>query len=395
MLKRAIQSRQISVDTQTSIKPENMPIDIKVILIGTNYMYNLLYNNDDDFSKYFKIFVDFDNEMDKNENNEDGIARFIAYQCEKNKLKHFTYDAVGEVIKFSTRLCGDKYKLSTQFNKIMEIIVEGDACAQIRNAEYVDKYDVQNAILERKKRLNRIENKMDESLENGFTLIETKGSRVGVINGLSVLSTGEYSFGRPSRITVTTSPGNKGIVNIEREVNMSGPIHNKGVLILGGYLAETFAQDFPLSLNANICFEQNYGGVDGDSATGAELYALLSSLSKIPLKQSIAATGSMNQKGEIQVVGGISEKIEGFYSTCKKQGLNGNQGVIIPKNNSRNLVLSDEVTEAIETGKFTIYTVERVEEAMEILMDVKFDEVKRLVIERLRGFNELQSPPKK
>ena len=188
---------------------------------------------------------------------------------------------------------------------------------------------------------------------------------------------------------------NKGIVNIEREVSMSGPIHNKGVLILGGYLGENFAQEFPISLNANICFEQNYGGVDGDSATGAELYALLSSLSKIPLKQSIAVTGSMNQKGEIQVVGGITEKIEGFYSACKQQGLNDNQGVIIPKNNSRNLVLSDEVTNAIKEGKFTIYTVERVEEAIEILMDVKFDEVKRLVIERLREFYEIQSQSKK
>lgn len=395
MLKRAIQSRQIGVDTQTSIKPENMPIDIKVVLIGNNYMYNLLYNYDSDFSKYFKIFVDFDNEMDKTDHNEDGIARFIAYQCGKNNLKHFTYDAVKEVIKFSTRICGDRYKLSTKFNKIMEIIFEGDVCAQIRDSEYVDKCDVQKAILERKKRLNRIENKMEESLENGFTLIETSGNRIGVMNGLSVLSTGEYSFGRPSRITVTTSPGNKGIVNIEREVNMSGPIHNKGVLILGGYLAENFAQEFPLSLNANICFEQNYGGIEGDSATGAELYALLSSLSKIPLKQNIAATGSMNQKGEIQVVGGISEKIEGFYSACKKQGLNGNQGVIIPKNNSRNLVLSEEVTNAINEGKFTIYTVERVEEAIEILTDVKFDEIKSRVIERLREFNELQSSSKK
>ena len=395
MLKRAIQSRQIGVDTQTSIKPENMPIDIKVVLIGNNYMYNLLYNYDSDFSKYFKIFVDFDNEMDKTDHNEDGIARFIAYQCGKNNLKHFTYDAVKEVIKFSTRICGDRYKLSTKFNKIMEIIFEGDVCAQIRDSEYVDKCDVQKAILERKKRLNRIENKMDESLENGFTLIETSGNRIGVMNGLSVLSTGEYSFGRPSRITVTTSPGNKGIVNIEREVNMSGPIHNKGVLILGGYLAENFAQEFPLSLNANICFEQNYGGIEGDSATGAELYALLSSLSKIPLKQNIAATGSMNQKGEIQVGGGISEKIEGFYSACKKQGLNGNQGVIIPKNNSRNLVLSEEVTNAINEGKFTIYTVERVEEAIEILTDVKFDEIKSRVIERLREFNELQSSSKR
>ncbi|WP_296645481.1 Lon protease family protein [Romboutsia sp. 13368] len=395
MLKRAIQSREIGVDTQTAIKPESMPIDIKVILIGSNYMYNLLYNYDPDFSKYFKIFVDFDNEMDKTENNEDGIARFIACQCNKNNLKHFTYEAVEEVIKFSTRICGDKYKLSTQFNKILEVIVEGSACAQIRGVDYVERLDVQKAILERKKRLNRIENKMDESLENGFTLIETHGSRVGVMNGLSVLSTGEYSFGRPSRITAITSPGNKGILNIEREVNMSGPIHNKGVLILGGYLAENFAQEFPLSLNASLCFEQNYGGVDGDSATGAELYAILSSLSKIPLKQSIAATGSMNQKGEIQVVGGITEKIEGFYSTCKKQGLSNDQGVIIPKNNSRNLVLSDEVTKAIEEGKFTIYTVETVEEAIEILTDVKFDEIKRLVIERLKSFYELQSSFKK
>lgn len=390
MLKRAIQSRKMGVDTQTAIKPESMPIDMKVILIGDNYMYNALYSYDPDFSKYFKVFVDFDDEMEKNETNEDGIAKFIAFQCNKGNLKHFTYDAVQEVVKFSTRIAGDNYKLSTKFNKIMEVIVEGDAYAKIRDVEYVDKEDVKKAIDERRKRLNRIENKMDESLENGFTLIETEGSRVGVINCLSVLNTGEYSFGRPSRITVTTSPGNDGIVNIEREVKMSGPIHNKGVLILGGYLAENFAQEFPLSLNAYICFEQNYGGIEGDSATGAELYALLSSLSNVPLKQNIAATGSMNQKGEIQVVGGITEKIEGFYSACKKKGLNDNQGVIIPKNNSRNLVLSDEVNKAIEDGKFKIYTVDKVEEAIEILTDMKFEEVKKLVKERLLKFSKTQ-----
>lgn len=395
MLKRAIQSRKIGVDTQTSIKPQNMPINMKVILIGSNYMYNLLYNYDPDFSKYFKVFVDFDNEMDKNEFNEDGIARFISFQCNKNKLKHFTYDAVQEVIKLSSRITGDKHKLSTQFNKIMEIVVESNAYAEIREVEYVDKEDIDKAINERRKRVSRIESKMNESLENGFTLIETKGQRVGVINGLSVLNTGEYSFGRPSRITVTTSPGNKGIVNIEREVDMSGPIHNKGVLILGGYLSENFAQEFPLSLNAYICFEQNYGGVDGDSATGAELYALLSSLSNIPLKQNIAVTGSMNQKGEIQVVGGITEKIEGFYCACKKIGLNDNQGVIIPKNNSRNLVLSDEINSAIKEGKFHIYTIEKVEEAMEILTDMKFDEIKKLTIKRLKEFYDMQNSLKK
>lgn len=391
MLKRTIQSRKIGVDTQTSIKPESIPIDMKVILIGNNYMYNLLYNYDADFSKYFKIFVDFDNEMDKNDTNEDGITRFIALQCNKNKLKHFTYDAVQEVIKFSTRVSGDNSKLSTEFNKILEVIIEGDAYATIRGVEYVDKEDVKVAINERRKRLSRIESKMDESLENGFTLIETQGKKIGVINGLSVLNMGEYSFGRPSRITVTTSPGNKGIVNIEREVNMSGPIHNKGVLILGGYLAENFAQEFPLSINAYICFEQNYGGVDGDSATGAELYTLISSLTKIPLKQNIAVTGSMNQKGDIQVVGGIAEKVEGFYSTCKRKGLTGDQGVIIPKNNSRNLVLSDELNEAIEKGMFKIYQVERVEQALEVLTDMSFDYIKKLTVDRLREFSKIKN----
>ena len=265
----------------------------------------------------------------------------------------------------------------------------------MRNSQYVDNIDIIKAVEERRKRINRIECKMDESLEKGFTLIDTVGKRVGVINGLSVLNTGEYSFGRPSRITVTTSLGNKGIVNIEREVDMSGPIHNKGVLILSGYLYENFAQEFPISLNANICFEQNYGGVDGDSATGAELYALLSSLSNIPLKQNIAVTYSMNQKGELQVVGGITEKIEGFYSVCKQQGLDGTQGVIIPKNNDRNLILSDEVNSAINEDKFHIYEVQRVEEAIEILTDMKFEEVKNLVIERLREYSRIQTNTKK
>ncbi|MEG0843212.1 MAG: ATP-binding protein [Romboutsia sp.] len=394
MLKRTIQSRQTSVDTQTAIKPESMPIDMKVILIGSNYIYNVLYSYDSDFSKYFKIFVDFDNEMDKTESNEDGIAKFIALQCNKNNLKHFTYDAVQEVVKYSTKIAGDKDKLSTQFNKIMEIVIEGDAYSQMGNGEFVEKYDVKKAINERRKRLSRIESKIDESMEKGFTLIQTEGERVGVINGLSVLNTGEYSFGRPSRITVTTSPGCEGIVNIEREVDMSGPIHSKGVLILGGYLSENFAQEFPISLNAYICFEQNYGGVDGDSASGAELYALLSSLSEIPLKQNIAATGSMNQKGEIQVVGGISEKIEGFYFTCKKKGFNGDEGVILPKNNLRNLVIEDEVSNAIKEGKFKIYPVERVEEAIEILTGVKFEEIKKLAVEKLRKYSEIEKSSK-
>ena len=394
ILRKTLQTKKVILETQTAIKPENMPLDVKLVLIGSHYIYDILYRYDEDFEKYFKVFVDFDSEMDKNEDNEEGIARFIAYQCDKNNLRHFTKSAVEEVIKFSTRLSGDLEKLSTKFNKIMEVVIEGSAYAEFRNSEYTEQCDVKKAISEKRKRINRVETHMDESIENGFTLIETEGRKVGVINGLSVLSTGEYSFGRASRITATTSPGSKGIVNIEREVNMSGSIHNKGVLILGGYLSENFAQDLLLSLNAYVCFEQNYGGIDGDSASSAELYVLLSSLSGVSIKQNIAVTGSINQKGDIQVVGGISEKIEGFYSICKTKGLNGEQGVIIPRKNQRNLVLSDEVNDAVRDGKFKIYTVERVEEAIEILTDVKFEEIKKLVKEKLISFSKIQTVSK-
>ncbi len=391
ILKKTIQQGEITLDTQTAIKPEKIPVNIKVILIGSNYMYNLMYHYDAEFNKYFKIFVDFDNEMKKDSSNEDRVAEFISSYCNKNKLKHFTYEGVQEIIRYSTRITGDRDKLSTKFNKIVEILVEGDAYADIRGSNFVDKEDVLKAIRERRERFSKIEKKMDESLEKGFTLISTSGFKVGVINGLSVLNMGEYSFGRPSRITVTTGPGSNGIVNIEREVEMSGPIHSKGVLILSGFLLENLAQEFPLSLNANICFEQNYGGVDGDSASGAELYALLSSLSDIPIKQNIGVTGSINQKGDIQVVGGVTEKVEGFYFACKKKGLDGTQGVILPKNNLRNLVLIEEVNEAIKNGKFHIYPVNRIEEAVEILTEKTFDEVKELAMKKLKKFNDINN----
>ena len=332
LLKRTIKSQKIPIETKVSIEAEEIPLDLKIILIGSNYIYDALYRYDNEFSKYFKIFVDFENEMDKSEITEYGIAQFIASQCEKNKFKHFTYEAVEDILKHSTRLVGCKNKLSTDFNKLLEIITEADIFAKIENKEFVEKKHVKKAIYEKHKRLSKIENKMDEYIQNNTIMIDTEGSRVGVINGLSVLSMGEYSFGRPSRITVTTSMGNRGLVNIEREVKMSGPIHNKSVLILQGYLTEHFAQEYSLSINAYICFEQNYGGIEGDSATLAELCALLSSLSNVPIKQNIAVTGSLNQKGDIQVVGGITEKIEGFYNVCKKRGLdNKTYGVILPK----------------------------------------------------------------
>ena len=389
LLKRAIQSQKIPIEAKVSIEPEEIPLNLKIILIGSNYIYNVLYRYDNDFSKYFKIFVDFDNEMNRNEATENGIAKFIAYQCEKNNFKHFTYDAVEDIIKQSTRIVGSKKKLSTDFNKLLEIITEANIFAQIENKEFVEKYHVKKAINEKRKRLNKIENKIDEFMDNNTIIIDTKGSKVGVINGLSVYSMGEYSFGRPSRISVTTSMGNKGLINIEREAKMSGPIHNKSVLILQGYLTENFAQEYPLSVNAYICFEQNYGGIEGDSATLAELCALLSSLSGIPIKQNIAITGSLNQKGEIQVVGGITEKVEGFYNICKKRGLKDKAyGVILPKDNMDNLILTDEMEEDMSQGKFNIYPVSKIEESIEILMDKMLEDVKVLVKRKLDADNK-------
>lgn len=389
LLKKAIQSQKISIDTKVSIEPEDIPFDVKIILIGSNYIYDTLYKYDEEFSKYFKVFVDFDNEMDRNENTEDGIAKFISFQCNKNNFKHFTYDAVEDIIKQSTKIVGNKKKLSTDFNKLLEIVTEANMFAEIENREFVQIEDVQRAVLEKRNRLNKIENKLDEFFDNNTIMIDTEGSRVGVINGLSVYSMGEYCFGRPSRISVTTSMGNKGIINIEREVKMSGPIHSKGVLILQGYLTENFAQEYPLSMNAFICFEQNYGGIDGDSATLAELCALLSSLSGVPIKQNIAVTGSINQKGDIQVVGGITEKIEGFYNICKKRGFeNKIYGVILPKDNMDNLILSREIEESIEKGNFNIYPINSIEEATEILMNEMFEDIKIMVKNKLDTYNQ-------
>lgn len=391
LLKKALKTKQIEIEGQGFINPMPIPLNLKIILIGSKYLYNLIYNYDPEFMKYFKVFVDFDDEMDKTEENEEAISRFISYQCTKNNYKHLTYDAVIKVINQSMKMVEDKNKLSTNFNKLMDMIEEGNLYAEIDDSKYIEKKHIEKAIQAKKNRIDKIEEKIEEAYKNENTLIDITGKQVGVINGLSVLSTGEHTFGKPSKITVSTSCGNRGIVNIEREAKMSGSIHNKGVLILEGYLAENFAQEFPLSLNAYICFEQNYGGVDGDSASSAELYALLSSLSNLGIKQNIAVTGSINQKGQIQVVGGIPKKIEGFYYCCKDKGFTGDQGVIIPANNEDNLVLCEEVEEAIKNKKFHIYKVNRVEEAMEILTGEKFNIIKELSIKKLRKYSEYKN----
>ncbi|SHI70291.1 lon-related putative ATP-dependent protease [Geosporobacter subterraneus DSM 17957] len=378
-LKRALKTNEIMIEgldkqvgyvVTSTLKPQPIPLDIKVIIVGDPYTYYLLYSYDEDFKKLFKIMADFDIEMERSEENIYKMARFIATHCEKEGLRHFDKSAVGRMIEYSSRLAEDQYKLSSRFNQVVEILYEADRWAEMMGSDHVSIIHVEKAIAEKIQRNNKYEEKTMEMFEDGTLLLEVEGEKVGEINGLAVTGTGEYSFGKPSKITVTTYKGKSGIINIEREVRKSGSIHDKGVLILSGYIGDKFAQNKHLSLSANIVFEQLYSGVDGDSASSTELYALLSSLSRIPIKQYIAVTGSVNQRGQIQPIGGVNEKIEGFFRVCKLKGLNGKQGVMIPHQNVKNLMLSDEVLKAVEHGLFNIYAIKTVEEGIEILTGV-------------------------
>ncbi len=377
-LKRALKTNSIATENIYSIagivsggtKPQPIPLDVKVIIIGSPQIYHTLYHYDEDFRKLFKIKADFDVDMVSDEENVVKYGQFISSHCEKKNLMHFDKAAVGVVIEYSRRLAEHKDKLSTRFNDIVEILYEADAWARIDKSELVTSAYVRKAIMQKNYRSNRIEEKLQELIDTGVVLISTDERVVGQVNGLSVMNFGDYSFGKPSRITAATYAGDKGIVNIEREVEMSGSIHDKGVLILTGYLGEKFAQEFPMSLSANICFEQLYDGVEGDSASSTELYALLSSLSEVPIKQNIAVTGSVNQKGEIQPIGGVNEKIEGFFVTCKARGLKGTEGVMIPHQNVVNLMLNEEVVEAVRQGMFHVYAVRSIAEGIEILTDI-------------------------
>ena len=377
-IKRAIKTNSITIENIYSIpgivsggmKPQPIPLNIKIVLIGSAQLYQMLYNYDEDFRKLFKIKADFDIDMSSADENIIKYAKFISSHCEKKELMHFDNTGVAAVVEYSRRLAEHKHKLSTRFNDIVEILIEADAWARIEGAGTVTAYYVKKAIKEKYYRSNRIEEKLQEFIDTGVILISTEDRVIGQVNGLSVMEFGDISFGKPSRITAVTYAGEKGIVNIEREVEMSGSIHDKGVLILSGYLGEKFAQEFPLSLSASVCFEQLYDGVEGDSASSTELYALLSSLAEVPVKQSIAVTGSVNQKGEIQPIGGVNEKIEGFFQTCKARGLKGNEGVMIPHQNVVNLMLNDEVVEAVKRGSFHIYAIRDVEEGIALLTDM-------------------------
>ncbi len=355
----------------TTLKPEPIEINVKVIMIGDAYLYYLLYFRDDDFKKIFKIRADFDFEMPRTKQALQQYIRFIKMLCDDEQLLPFSASAVAQVIEYGVRLAGNQKKVSTRFNIIADIIREANYWASKERAALVQDMHVEKALKERVYRVKLVEDKIQEMIESGKILIDTKGWVIGQVNGLSVYDTGEYSFGKPTRITARTSVGRRGVINIEREAELSGKSHNKGVAILTGFFRSMFAQNKPLVIDASLTFEQSYGGVDGDSASSTEMYALLSSLADIPLRQDIAVTGSVNQKGEIQPIGGVNEKIEGFFDVCKARGLTGTQGVIIPKQNINDLMLREDVYEAVKKNQFHIYTIDTVDQGIEILTGIK------------------------
>lgn len=378
-LKRALVTDEINIESlgkqlgyvvTTTLKPQAIPLNLKVILIGDPYTYYILYNYDEEFKKLFKIMSDFDIEMNRDKENMLKMARFIATHCEKENIRHFDRIAVGKVVEYSSRIASSQKKLSSHFNQIVEILYEADSWAEVDGSDIVRVEHINKAIKEKIFRNNKYEEKVLEMFEEGDYLIDVDGTKVGEINGLAVTGTGEHRFGKPSKITVSTYRGKAGIINIEREAKTSGKIHDKGVMIISGYLGYKYAQEKPLALSASIVFEQLYSGVDGDSASSTELYAILSSISNIPIKQYIAVTGSVNQRGEIQPIGGVNEKIEGFYKVCKLKGLTGKQGVMIPHQNVKNLMLKDDVIKAIKEDKFHIYAVKTIDEGIEILTGV-------------------------
>ena len=385
-----------------SLKPEPIEINVKVIMIGEAELYNLLYYRDDDFKKIFKIRADFDFEMPKTKDTVGQYIRFIKMICDDEKLLPFSTSALAQIIEFGVRLAGRRQKISTRFNIIADVAREASYWARKEKAKIVLCNHVEQALDERIYRVKLVEEKIQEMIYNGTIMIDTDGAQVGQVNGLSVYNIGENEFGKPSRITARTSLGRNGIINIERDAELSGPTHNKGVAILSGYFRSMFAQNKPLVMDASITFEQSYGGIDGDSASSTEIYAILSSLSEVPVRQDIAVTGSVNQKGEIQPIGGVNLKIEGFYNVCKARGLTGKQGVIIPTQNVNDLMLREEVYDAVEKNKFSIYAVKSINEGIEILTGKKQEKRNRTthlnpalsMRLRTRNFNAMQATGK-
>ena len=350
-----------------TLKPQPIPLTAKVILIGDPNIYQLMFELDADFRELFKIKAEFDSVMDRTEDKVMQYSAWVCMLCEKEALKHLDGTGVAKLVEYSSRIAEDQNKISTQFALVGDIIREANYYALQDNSEFITGEQVKKAIEEKIYRSKLVQEKIQEMITRGFFLIDTVDQKVGQVNGLSVMGMGDFAFGTPSRVTASIGLGREGVIDIEREAKMGGPIHTKGVLILSGYLNDKYSRDKPLSLSARIVFEQSYGGVEGDSASSTELYSLLSAISELPIKQNFAVTGSVNQKGEVQAIGGVNEKIEGFFEVCKQKGLNGQQAVMIPDSNVQNLMLKEEIVESVKAGKFNIYSVKTIDEGIEVL----------------------------
>ncbi|MBZ5637481.1 MAG: AAA family ATPase [Acidobacteriia bacterium] len=374
-LKRTLRNQVIEIQTfdpfnlcsNVSTKPEPIPLDVKVILIGTRQIYRLLHALDEDFKKIFEVKADFAVETPRSADELKNYAAFVRKKCQDDRLPPFHREAVAAVVEHGVRLAGRQEKITTRFNEVADVIREAGYWAKQEKAKRVDARHVDQAIAQRVRRVDLVEEVLRERFADGTMLVDLDGEKVGQVNGLVILDVGDHAFGLPSRITASTAVGRAGIVDIDREAEMSGAIHTKGVLILAGFLRSRFAQDKPLALSASLCFEQSYDEIDGDSASSSELYALLSSLSGVPIRQSIAVTGSVNQRGEIQPIGGVNEKIEGYFDLCRLKGLTGEQGVLIPSRNLTQLMLRKDVVEEVEKGRFRIFAISTIEAGIEIL----------------------------
>ena len=407
-LKRALICGEVAIENlgeqysalpTEQVRPEPIPLDVKVILLGPSEVYALLYQADPDFQELFKVKVDFAPDMEWNDEHLGNYAAFISRRVREGSLRHFDRTALAGVIEYSARLREDQRKLSSRLRDVADVVSEANYWAGKAGHDLVQSTDVNQAIAKRKFRSNLIEERFLELIDNDTILIDTMGARTAQINGMAIIDLGGYPFGKPSRITVRVAPGRGSVQSIEREIELSGPIHSKGFLILSGYLAGQYSQRYPLSISATITFEQSYDEVDGDSASSTELYALLSALADLPLSQGIAVTGSVNQHGEVQAVGGVIHKIEGFFAVCKAKGLTGEQGIIIPAANVSNLMLDEEVIDAVKAGQFHIWAVRTIDEGIELLTghpagqrdpsgEYPKGSVHRLVEERLQEYAE-------
>ena len=396
-LKRALKSGEVQIQQQVNplipanifMKPEAVKIDTKIIIIGSEHLYEILYHSDEEFEKFFKIAAEFDSDMGMTDENLGQFIRYIDGYCDRKEIRKITDRGMSAIIDYGIKLSGSRKKLTTRFSRIVDLLTEADYWAKEAMINEIGPESIKKAIDE-KKYLNSLqEEKLTSLIKDGTIRIKIDGRETGIINGLAVYEKGSYSFGKPFMISATTAPGDEGIVNIEREAGLSGEIYNKGVMILEGYLRSRYASKFPLSIYSSICFEQSYGEIEGDSASSTEIYVLLSSITGVPLRQDIAVTGSVNQRGEIQPIGGVTEKVEGFYSICREISFTGNQGVIIPETNIKNLILNDEIKKSIEKGEFHIYPVKTIDDGIRILTDMEPGEKTRRGTFPAHTFNHL------